>query len=52
MNKTRLVWARSFPTVFEPKYIDDKQTIRHDITGYFTVRERNDNQNDWMEYLI
>ena len=29
-----------------------KLTIRHDITGSITVRERNINQNNWMEYLM
>ena len=39
-------------TIFQPEYIDGKWTIRHDITGSVTVRERNVNQNDWMEYLM
>ena len=52
MNKTRFAWARAFPTIFQPEYIDGKWTIRHDITGSVTVRERNVNQNDWMIYLM
>ena len=31
---------------FQPEYIEGKWTIRHDITGSITVRERNVNQND------
>ena len=45
MNKTRFVWARTFPITFQPEYIEGKLTIRHDITGSITVRERNVNQN-------
>ena len=52
MNKTRFVWARAFPTIFKPEYIESKQTIRYDITGSITVRARNVNQNDQMEYLM
>ena len=32
--------------------IEGKWVIRHDITRSVTVRERNVNQNDWMEYLM
>ena len=41
MNKTRFEWAIVFPTIFQPEYIEDKWTIRYDITGsitaYFTI---------------
>ena len=36
---------------FQPEYIEGKWTIRHDITEFVTIRKRNINQNDWMEYL-
>ena len=52
MNKTPFSWARAFPTVFPPEYINGKWIIRHDITGSVSIRERNVNQNDWMEYLM
>ena len=52
MNKTRFASARAFPTIFQSEYIEGKQTIRHDITRFITVRERNINQNNWMEYLM
>jgi len=52
MNKTTFAWARAFPTVFPPEYIDGKWIIRHDITGYVSIRDRNMKQTDWMEYLI
>ena len=51
-NKTRFAWARVFPTIFHPEYIEGKWIIRHDITGSITVRERNVNQNNWVEYLM
>ena len=47
MNKTKFVLARAFPTIFQPKYIEGKWIIRHDITGSVTIRERNANQNDY-----
>ena len=43
MNKTTFAWARAFPTIFQPEYIDGKLIIRHDITGSITIRERNVN---------
>ena len=46
MNKTRFAWAREFPTIYQPEYIEGKWTIRHDIIGFISVRERNVNQND------
>ena len=52
MNKTRFTRARAFPTIFQPQYIDCKWTIRYDITGSITIRERNVNQNNWMEHLM
>ena len=50
-NKKKFAWARAFPTIFQPEYIDGKWSIRHDITESVTVREMNVNQNDWMEYV-
>ena len=41
MNKTTFSWARAFPTVFPPEYIDDKWIIRYDITGSTYIRDRN-----------
>ena len=41
MNRARFIWARVFPIMFQPEYIEGKWTIRHDITGSITVRERN-----------
>ena len=52
MNKTRFAWAKAFLTIFQPEYIDGKWSIRHDITESITVRERNVNQNGWIEYLM
>ena len=52
MNKTTFAWARAFPTVFPPEYIDGKWIIRHDITGSVNIRDRNVKQKDWMEYLM
>ena len=46
MNKNQFSWARPFPTIFKPEYIEGKWIIRHDITESITVRERNINQND------
>ena len=39
MNKTKFTWARAFPIIFQPEYIEGKLIIRHDITGSITVRE-------------
>ena len=52
MNINRLSWARSFPTISQPEYIEGKWTIRNDIAESITVRERNVNQNNWMEHLM
>ena len=52
MNKTKFAWARTFPTLFRPEYIEGKWTIICYITGSVTVRERNANQNDWMQYSM
>ena len=41
MNKTAFGWARMFPTVFPPEYIDGKWIIKHDITGSVSIRDRN-----------
>ena len=52
MNKTTFAWARAFPTVFPPKYIDGKWIIRFDITGSVSIRDSNVKHKDWMEYLM
>ena len=52
MNKTRFAWARVFPIVFQQEYIVRKLTLRHDITEFITVREKNVNENNRMECLI
>ena len=48
MNKARFARVRVFPTIFQPEYIEGKRTIRHDITGSITIRQRNVNQNGWI----
>ena len=52
MNKTYVAWARDFPTVFPPEYIDGKWIIMYDITGSISIRDRNVKQIGWMEYLM
>ena len=41
MNKTTIAWARDFPTMFPPEYIDGKWIIRYDITDSLSIRDRN-----------
>ena len=52
MNKTQFAWSRALPTIFQPEYREGNWTIRHDINGYLTVRERYVNANDQMKYLM
>ena len=46
MNRTLFAWARSFPTMFPPEYIDGKWIIWKNITGSVSIRERNVKQKD------
>ena len=47
MNKKPFAWARVFPTVFLPEYIDGEWINMHDITGCVFIRDRNVNEKDW-----
>ena len=33
-------------------YMEGKWTIRNNITKSITIRERNVNENDWIEHLL
>ena len=57
MNKTKYAWARAFPTVFIPVYIQtDENTwewvILHDITGWKTARDKAITFSQWSQYLM
>lgn len=57
MNKTKYAWARAFPTVFIPAYIQtDENTwewvILHDITGWKTARDKALTFSQWSNYLM
>jgi hypothetical protein len=45
MNRTKYLWARAFPTVFIPNYIQVSENvwewvILHDITGWMTQQDK------------
>lgn len=57
MNRTQYAWARAFPTVFIPTYIqinenEWKWVILHDITGWTEHRDKDIKFFEWCEYLM
>ena len=51
MNTTQFSWARAFPTIFIPTYLDGKWVILHDITGSFTMEGTHDKHVGFKEWL-
>ena len=56
MSKTPYEWARAFPTVFIPRYIEFKGKyqwiILNDITGFPYPQEKPVSINKWYEYQM
>ena len=55
MSTTPFAWARAFPTVFIPTYVDGEWKIFHDITGCFDmdgIRDKSVKLKDWLEFLM
>ncbi len=57
MKKTKYVWARAFPTVFIPNYIQVSENIwewviLHDITGWRTHRDKGISFVKLCEYMM
>jgi hypothetical protein len=57
MSKTPYAWARAFPTVFIPEYIPVSSSeyawvIRHDITGWYKIRDKKVDSTRWYEYMM
>lgn len=53
MNKIAYAWARAFPTLFIPTWIEGEGwRIFHDITGWVSPRDKGINFNAWCEYLV
>ena len=52
MNNTEYVWARTFPSLFIPIYINGDWVIRHDYTGTSTIRDFEITFNEWAEYQM
>jgi hypothetical protein len=57
MNRTQYAWARAFPTIFIPTYIQIKENewkwvILHDITGWMQHRDKEIKFFEWCEYLM
>ena len=56
MNTTPYSWAREFPTVFIPTFIQYQGIWQwvtlHYVTGYIGTRERTVSINKWYEYTM
>lgn len=56
MNKTPYAWARAFPTVFIPTYVEVNGQlgwyIFHDITGWIGARDKPIKMTDWYQYMM
>ena len=52
MDDTEYVWARTFPSLFIPIYVNGKWVIRHDYTGTSFIRDYEITFNEWAEYQM
>ena len=52
MDNTEYVWARTFPSLFIPIYVNGKWVIRHDYTGTSFIRDYEITFNEWAEYQM
>ncbi len=56
MNTTPYAWARAFPTVFMPVYVQFKGEMRwvilNDITGSHGTREKSVSIHKWYNYMM
>ena len=51
MTTTKWAWARCFPTLYFPSYMEHNGEMRwvvpHDITGWYCVREKSPTVKKW-----
>ena len=52
MRTTPYAWARAFPTVFCPCFVNGEWVIPGDITGWKGIRDRVPTFHDWAEWLM
>ena len=55
MDTTPFAWARAFPTIFIPTYLNGEWVILHDYTQCFNmkqVREVTVNYKDWLQFMM
>ena len=56
MATTKWSWARFFPTLYFPSYIEHNGTMRwvvpHDITGWYCVRDKYSTVKKWLEKQV
>ena len=52
MILTKYVWARNFPTIFEPIFYNGQWVISHDITGHHNTRDKHITFDKWIQYQM